>query len=464
MPFEWSIIKNIHELLSRDKTCNLCLKARETALKLLEEGLKAADPYKAVSKNIVVYGDKIKVAGEELKPSRIFVVGFGKASIAMAKAIEDKLGNRIDEGVISAPKSLREEKISLKKIRIVWAGHPYPDEGSVKAGYEISGLVKKANKNDLVIALVSGGGSALMEYPANNITLNDFIETTKLLLKSGATIQEINTVRKHISLVKGGWLARHAYPAKLIALIISDVVGDPIDSIASGPTAPDPTTFHDVQNVLKKYNLWNKVPESVREYIKRGVKGLVPETPKPGDKIFTNTKNVIIASNIESLKKMANMSKDLGYNVIILTSMLEGEAREVGRVLASIAIDAKLHGNPIKPPAIILAGGETTVTVRGKGRGGRNQELALSAAFTISEVHGIAIASIGTDGIDGLTPYAGGIVDAHSINRAKKLGLNPEELLIDNNSYEFFNKLGDGIYTGPTGTNVNDLQIMVIEK
>ena len=464
MSYQWQIIKNIDELLREDKVCDKCLRARKVALRLIEEGLKAADPYKVVYNSIEVQGPIIKVCGIEFKPSRIFIVGFGKASINMAKAVEDKLKDKICEGVISAPKTLKDEHVKLTKIKIVWSGHPYPDEGSIKAGRLISELVKEAKEDDLVIALVSGGGSALMEYPANNITLSDFIKTTELLLKSGAVIQEINAVRKHISLVKGGWLAYYAYPAKLVSLIISDVVGDDLSSIASGPTVPDPTTFNDAVSVLKKYGIWDKVPDTVRKYLSNGLSGKVPETPKPGDKVFNNVHNFIVASNIVSLKRMAGIGRGLGYNTIILTSLLEGEAREVGKVLASIALDSKMHGIPVEPPAIILAGGETTVTVRGKGKGGRNQELALSAAFKLANNHGIALASVGSDGIDGITPYAGGIIDAHSINRAIKLELNPEEILMNNNSYEFFKNLGDGIYTGPTGTNVNDFQVIIIER
>ena len=460
-----TFIKNKDELLDPSKSCSKCLRARKTAVELLEEALKAADPYEAVRKNIAIDGEEIVIAGKRFKPSNIWVLGLGKASIKMALAVEDALGERISGGVIAAPKALRDRVERVPKLmEIVWSNHPIPDEDSVRAGRKLLEYAEQARENDIVLVLVSGGGSALVEYPANDITLEDIVKVTRLLLRSGAIIQEINAVRKHLSMFKGGWLAKRAYPATLVSLIISDVVGDNLEAIASGPTAPDPTTFKDAYEILRRYGLWEKIPSKPREYIEKGLRGEVPETPKPGDEVFQKVHNNIIASNIVSLKAMEAKARELGYNTLILTSLLQGEARVVGRVLASIALETLTNGYPIKPPAVILSGGETTVTVKGKGKGGRNQELALSAAIDIRGTHGIVIASMGTDGIDGVTDVAGGIVDAHSIERSLSLGLDPYQVLDNNDSYSFFNELKDAIYTGATGTNVNDVQVIVVEK
>lgn len=434
-------------------------------MELLEEALRAADPYEVVRKNIAIDGEEIVIAGERFKPGNIWVLGLGKASIKMALAVEDVLGKRISGGVIAAPKTLRGRVGKVPRLmEIVWSSHPIPDEDSVRAGRKLLEYAEQAREEDLVLVLVSGGGSALVEYPANDITLEDIVEVTRLLLRSGAIIQEINAVRKHLSMFKGGWLAKRAYPATLVSLIISDVVGDNLEAIASGPTAPDPTTFSDAYEILRRYGLWEKIPSKPREYIEKGLRGEAPETPKPGDEVFRKVHNNIIASNIVSLKAMEAKARRLGYNTLILTSLLQGEAKVVGRVLASIALETLMNGYPVKPPAVILSGGETTVTVKGKGKGGRNQELALSAAIDIRGKHGIVIASMGTDGIDGVTDVAGGIVDAHSIERALSLGLDPYQILDNNDSYSFFNKLKDAIYTGATGTNVNDVQVIVVEK
>ncbi len=456
-------IKNQRELLDEAKACNLCLRARETLVRLIEAGIKSADPYEAVRKHLSVRNGKVVVDGVEYEAENIYVVGFGKASGNMARAAEDILGDLITEGIVSTHQAIA-DRFRLKRIKVIGAGHPIPNENSVKAATEIIELLKKAGEKDLVIVLISGGGSALLEKPADDITLDDLMKTTKLLLRCGATINEINAVRKHISLVKGGKLARYAYPARLVSLIISDVVGDDLSTIASGPTSPDSTTFKDAYNVLVRYGVWNELPETVRNQIKRGLEGLEEETVKPEDPVFKRVRNIIIASNIDALKSMEEEARKLGYNAIILTSLLHGEAREVGKVVASIALEAAKTDHPIPKPAVLLFGGETTVTVKGNGRGGRNQELALSAARVISGEHGVAIASVGSDGIDGATDYAGGIVDAHSIERAKARGLNVDEILDNNDSGRFFTELKDYVYTGATGTNVNDFTIAVVEK
>ncbi len=458
-------IKNLDQLLDESKTCKKCLKARKVVIELIEEGLKAADPYFTVKRHLEKKNNSIVVVDRTFLVENIYLIALGKASIPMTLAVEDVLGDLVVEGIVSAPKYSRGVFDKLpSRSTVIWAGHPVPDEDSVRAGEKALEIAEGASEKDLVLVLVSGGGSALMECPANGISLEELMETTRLLLKSGATIDEINTVRKHLSWFKGGWLAKKAYPANLVALIISDVVGDPIETIASGPTAPDPTTFHDAYSVLRYYGIWDKLPVKPREYIEKGLKGLVSETPKPGDKIFEKTLNRIVASNIVSLKAMERKARKLGYNTLILTSRIQGEARHVGRVLAGIALEAYYNSYPVEPPAVILSGGETTVTVVGDGRGGRNQELVLSAAIDIKGHHGVVMASIGTDGVDGVTDAAGAVVDAHTMERAKKKNLNPYEFLARNDSYTFFKELEDLIITGPTGTNVNDIQIVVVEK
>lgn len=438
--------------------------ARKKALALILEGIRAADPRSAVRRCLRYSSGVLKILGEEVKVrGRIFVIGAGKATGGMATAVEEILQGAVERGVISVPEELAAE-LSLKRIEVVGATHPKPSQKSVEAGRKIVEIAREASEDDLVIGLISGGGSALMEYPAKGLTIDDISLTSTQLMKAGADIFELNTVRKHLSLLKGGWLAKHAYPARLVALMISDVVGDRLDTIASGPTVPDPTTFSDAKRVIERYSLIDKLPRPVIDYIEMGVRGEAPETPKPGDKIFEKVTNRVVASNIISLTSMSKKAGELGYRAVILTSMLEGEAREVGKVLASIAKEVTKTGNPVSPPVVILAGGETTVTVRGRGRGGRNQELALSAAIQIRGIDGVAIASVGSDGIDGPTDAAGAVVDGETVPKAERLGLDPFRFLDDNNSYEFFKAVGGHVKTGYTGTNVNDLIAIVIEK
>ena len=301
-----------------------------------------------------------------------------------------------------------------------------------------------------------------MPLPRGRISLADKREITGALLKSGATINEINTVRKHISDFKGGWLAKKAYPATILNLILSDVVGDPLDFIASGPTVPDSTTFSDAVKVLEKYKLWEETPASIRKVLSDGKKGLIPETPKANDKAFKKVHNVVVGNNRLASLAACEHSKLRGLKALLLTAALEGEARHVGTVLATIAREVLSSGNPLKRPACIVAGGETTVTVTGKGRGGRNQEVALAAAMKLGGMDGVVVASLTTDGIDGPTDAAGAIVDGKTLTRASRMGLAPERFLADNDSYSFFSKLSDLVLTGPTGTNVNDVTTITV--
>jgi glycerate 2-kinase len=301
-----------------------------------------------------------------------------------------------------------------------------------------------------------------MPMPRGEITIADKRQITEDLLKCGATINEINTVRKHISEFKGGWLAKKAYPATILNLILSDVLGDPLDFIASGPTVPDSTTFSDAIKVLKKYGLWEKTPKTIKRVLMDGEKGLIPETPKADDEVFKKVFNVVIGNNRTASMAACESLKAEGLNTLLLTSFLEGEARHVGTVLASLAREILASGNPVKKSAGIVAGGETTVTVTGKGKGGRNQEIALAASQKIRGLDGVVIASLSTDGVDGPTDAAGAVADGKTIARAEAVGLSAEEFLAENNSYNFFSKLGDLIFTGPTGTNVNDVSVIIV--
>ena len=437
-------------------------KLHTDALQIILEGIRAADPYDAV-KGVLTFKDNVlKVKGEKFEvKGKLYLVGFGKAAFKMSKAALDVLGDIVERGVVSIPKGYKIDQV-LEKVEIVYAGHPKPDSESVLAGKKVLELAEKAGENDIILVLISGGGSALMEYPVENVTLDDIASTSIMLMNAGADIYELNTVRKHLSKIKGGQLAKAIYPATTISLIISDVVGDRIDMIASGPTAPDPTTFRDAWYVIEKYKLVDKIPRAARDYLEKGVKNLAPETPKVEDPIFEKVHNFVIASNITSLTKMRDKARELGYNTLILSSMIQGEAREVAKVIAALALEVRKTGNPVRPPAVILAGGETTVTVRGSGKGGRNQELALSAALQIKGVEGVVIASVGSDGIDGPTDAAGAIVDGYTIVKADDLGIDARKFLENNDSYNFFKAVGGHIETGYTGTNVNDFIISII--
>ncbi len=317
-------------------------------------------------------------------------------------------------------------------------------------------------QRELVICLISGGGSALSPAPVEGITLAEKQEVTRLLLACGATIHEINAVRKHISQIKGGQLARLASPATLITLVLSDVVGDSLDVIASGPTVPDTSTFADCLEILRKYRLSDTVPVAIRRHLEAGVAGAVPETPKPGDPVFSRTQTVIIGRNLQALEAASRQATALGYRPLILSSAIEGETREVARVHAGIAKEVLASGHPIRPPACILSGGETTVTLRGQGKGGRNQEFALALALDIDHMPGIAALSAGTDGTDGPTDAAGAFADWTTCARAEQHGLPPREALEHNDAYPFFERLGDLLITGPTQTNVMDVRIILI--
>ncbi|MEM3591947.1 MAG: glycerate kinase [Candidatus Bathyarchaeia archaeon] len=456
-------VKNREEILNNAMS-DVDRRAREIALNTLEKAIESVDPKNLIYSKVKVHNEKLMVEDKifDLKSfKKIFVVGGGKASGYMAEAIEDVLGERIEEGLVVVPQGTS-GRFKTRFVRLHEAKHPIPDESSVEGAGRIMEIAEKAGEDDLIICLISGGGSSLMTYPRDEISLEDKRKVTEILLKCGATINEINAVRKHLSKFKGGQLAKSAYPTTLISLLLSDVIGDPLDVIASGPTVPDSSTFSDAINVLRKYGVWDSVPESIKNLLLNGEKGLVEENPKSGDLCFKKTYNFIIGNNRDACRSAINEMKKAGLNALLLTSYAEGEARDIGLMVGAIAKEILSSNNPVKRPAGIVVGGESTVTVIGKGIGGRNQEIALSSALSISGLRGVIIASASTDGVDGPTDAAGAIVDGATIYRSKKMGLDAEKYLRNNDSYSFFKALGDLIYTGPTGTNVNDLTLLIV--
>jgi glycerate 2-kinase len=428
------------------------------ALRILNVALKAADPAEAVLQHVRLDRETLIARRERygLKKFRhVYVIGAGKAAGAMALAIQEILGNRIASGFINVKSASTK---GLRRFVVMECGHPIPDSDGEQGARRIAQIAQDAGPDDLVVCLISGGASALMPLPAPPVTLEQKQATTQLLLDCGADIHEINCIRKHISLVKGGQLARLAYPATVLTLILSDVIGDDLDAIGSGPTVPDRSTFADARAILEKYGIENKVPGEVRERLSANE----PETPKPGDKIFKRVQNLIVGSNRLAVDAAVKEAHALGYHTMVLSTFIEGETRDVARVHAAIAKEIRATGRPVKPPACLISGGETTVTIRGKGLGGRSQEFALAASIDIAGLKNVLILSAGTDGIDGPTDAAGAFADGNTLGRAKAAGMDATKFLADNDSYHFFERLGNLIKTGPTGTNVADIRIMLV--
>ncbi len=446
------MIKNKDEILSFGD-----VEAKDTALQIVEHVISKADPYRIVKESVRVEGSRIVVEGRSFEiVGDIYVVAIGKASCPMAKAIEELLGSKIKEGIAITKYGYA---IPLSRIDVVEAGHPIPDENSVRGAEKAIEIVKKVGKNDILIVLVSGGGSALFVMPEDGISLQDKIKTNELLLKSGAKIHEINTVRKHISKVKGGKFVKDV-KGEVISLIISDVVGDNLEVIASGITVKDPTTFEDAYKVLRNHSIWDKVPESVKKHIELGMKGMREETLKEDLK---NVHNFLICSSKKVCEFAREKAKELGYPAHIVTSALEGEAKHVGTVIASIVQEVWKNDRPFKRPAVLIFGGETTVTIAGKaGKGGPNQELALSSAKKIAKLRGCCIISIDTDGTDGPTDAAGGIVDSHTLAVLEANGIDVDEYLNNHNAYEALKVAKGLVFTGATKTNVNSLVVAVV--
>jgi hydroxypyruvate reductase len=441
---------------------------KKMARRIFLRALSAVDPSKILKDGIRIEESRlwIRIEGNLEKVfdlnafQKIFLVGTGKASNSMALAVEEIFGDRISKGVITTKYG---HLLPLKRTEIIEAGHPIPDQKGYEGAKKIQRLLKESGQKDLVIFLLSGGGSALLPFPVDGIELKEKQEATQLLLDCGADIKEINTIRKHISRMKGGWLAKWAYPSTVIGFILSDVVGDPLDVIGSGPTVPDPSTFEEATEILKKYDLLNKISLSIQEHLQLGKEGKAEETPKPGDAIFEKVYNMIIGSNIIALRAAEKEATSLGFNTLILSSSIVGETREAARFHTAIAKEVISSGNPIPKPACILSGGETTVTIKGNGLGGRNQEFALAGAIEISGIEKVVLLSGGTDGSDGPTDATGAVADHATVRRAESMGLDPKVHLENNDAYPFFEKLGDLLITGPTHTNVMDVRIILVD-
>lgn len=391
--------------------------------------------------------------------NHIYVIGAGKASANMAGPLERLLGDRITDGVIIVK---YEHGQSLQNIRVYEAGHPVVDSAGIEATQQMLDLLGETTENDLVICLISGGGSALLERYAEGIDIKDGQRLTELLLQSGAAIGEVNTVRKHISRVKGGQLARHIAPAEGLTLLLSDVIGDPLDVIASGPTVPDTSTYKQAMDILKKYNIVQAAPPFVRQHIEKGVSGEIPETPKAADKCFRKMKNVLIGTNRTAIQAAMEKARELQLHPFVLSTETQGEAREVAKQFVSLLKDAADLDYLVQKPACFITGGETTVTIQGTGKGGRNQEFALAAAMDIQGMENIVVLSGGTDGTDGPTDAAGGMVDGRTVQRALELKLEPQAFLENNDSYPLLQQTGDLLMTGPTRTNVMDIMLGIV--
>jgi len=435
---------------------------QQDARSIFNAGLESADPRRCISNALTLRSSHLLVGDIDYDldtVSQLIVLGAGKATPAMAAAVEEILGSRISSGLINTK---YDHSIPLDYIDTIECGHPVPDESGIEGTRRQLALLEGLDEHALVIGLFSGGGSALLPAPASGISIAEKQQTTRLLLGSGATIAEINAIRKHLSAIKGGQLSRAAYPARLLGLMLSDVIGDSLDTIASGPTYPDTTSYSDCLDLVDRYALRRDLPIAVRERLEAGARGEIDETPKADDPSFARVQNRIVGNNSLAIDAAAARARDLGYNVLTLTSRLQGEASTIGTALASIAQEIRHAARPIAPPACVITGGETTVTLRGEGKGGRNQELALAAGLALDGWKDITFLSAGTDGTDGPTDAAGAIVDGSTIQRGNALNLSANAYLQNNDSYHYFQALGDLLITGATGTNVMDLQIALI--
>jgi len=422
-------------------------KLRRHAGAIFQAALRAANPAAGVARQL---------AREDFTRYRhIYVLGAGKAGAAMARAAERVLGRHITRGLLNVKYG---HTAPLKRIELNECGHPLPDARGVEGARRIAEIAAAAGPHDLVLCLISGGASALLPLPADPITLAEKQETTRLLLACGASIHEFNCVRKHISQIKGGQLARLASPARVLSLLLSDVTGDDLDVIGSGPTAPDASTFAAAWAILEKYAILDRVPASVRERIARGVSGEILETPKPGDPLFRRVRNVITGSNRLAVDAAAARARQLGYRTLVLSTFIEGETREIARMHAAIAKEIVRFRRPLQPPACLITGGETTVTLRGGGLGGRNQEFVLAASLDIAGLPNVVVLSAGTDGTDGPTDAAGAIADGRTLPRDPRAA----QFLASNDSYHYFQALNDLIVTGPTNTNVMDVRLILV--
>lgn len=435
--------------------------ARDVAARLLRAAVTAVEPRAAVRRALARAGERLRVGDETIdlaEVEHVWLVGAGKAAPAMAHGVLDVLGPRLSGGVITTKHG---QALPVPGIDVWEAGHPLPDTHGLAGAAAALETARAAGERDLVVCVLSGGASALWPAPPVGVALSELRQLNEALLRSGAPIGELNAVRKHLSRIAGGQLARAAYPARVRALVISDVVGSPLDVIGSGPTVPDPTTYADALAVLRRREI--AAPAAVLAHLQAGAAGERPETPKPGDALFARTRTCVVARNRDALEGAAREAERLGWEARIVSDHLEGEAREAARAIVAEADRAQAARASGDPPLALLWGGETTVTVTGRGRGGRNQELALAAALALDGRQGMLLAAFGTDGDDGPTPAAGAVVDGATAERGRAAGLDPEACLRENDSHTFLQAAGDLLVTGPTGTNVNDLVLVLLE-
>lgn len=436
-------------------------RARRLCLEAFEAALRATDPARAVERSLRIAGGRVQI-GNVLTPtnSKIRVIAVGKASAPMLSASLRILGEHIVSGILVSPRN-SSLKVHDKRIATFHPNHPTPDQEGVRASRHVLATIEAMQANEVLLCLISGGASAMLPAPAVGITLEDKRTVTRQLIHSRASIHQINTVRRHLSELKGGKLAERCRAGMIVSLIISDVSGNVLSDIASGMTAADPTTYGDAVTVLEEFNLWNSAPRRVRNYLRQGLTGKIPETPKPGNRVFAKVHNFIVADNRTACEAARRELQKRRIPTMITTSSADIEARSLGKLLASVARDSEQLGRPLKAPEALIVGGETTVEVKGNGKGGRNQEVVLSSVEGIGGLNGVAVAALGTDGVDGNSPAAGAISDPQTIVRAKRRDLRVHDFAERNDSYNFFRKLNDNICTGPTGTNVGDLYLLI---
>jgi glycerate 2-kinase len=429
--------------------------------RMIKRALDAVNAGAALRRAVKKEGDVLTVGTRRYdlrRYERVVVVGAGKATAPMARAIEQILGRRLDSGRIIVKYG---HAVPTKRIVIEQAAHPLPDRAGLLAAQRLRALASSLSARDLLIVLLSGGASSLMPAPAPGITLADKQRVTKQLLRCGADIGEINTVRKHLSSLKGGRLAEST-KATIITLILSDVLGDDLSSIASGPTVPDPTTYGEAINCLKRYHVWSLSPRAVRKHLEQGRRGRITETPKPRSPIFRRVQHHIVGNIELAIAAVTRTAREAGLRTIIHSMTLTGEARVVGAQFGALARTILAKKDPVARPCCIVAGGETTVTVQGTGKGGRAQEFAVAAAITIAGLPNVWVAAVGTDGTDGPTNAAGAFVNGDTLASARRLGVNLHSALTQNNTFPALRRLRSLIITGPTGTNVNDLYLLIV--
>ena len=430
---------------------------------IINQVLISADPESAILNYMQISEHQLVIDGlvyDLDKLNNIYLIGAGKGAYLMAKILEKKLGEKLSGGVVIYKNIPEGEAYDSKKITFCQGSHPVPDQKSVSSTKTLLDYTVNFTKNDLVICSITGGGSALMTCPADGVSIQDLQDMTGVLFACGAEIGEMNILRKHLDLVKGGGLARKVFPAKLVTFILSDVIGSPLDVIASGPSVPDTSSFSDARAIIDKYEIAEKLPLSIVTRINAGVRGQIQETVKPGDDCVQEVQNIIIADNYQAGKAAVDKAVELGFNSMLLTSFMRGEASQAGIFLGSILRQVAATGLPLSRPACIIVGGETTVNITGSGKGGRNQELALGAVRELAGLENIYLITLATDGEDGPTDAAGAIVSGETLDLGLLSGLNPDDYLKNNDAYHYFERLDRLLKIGSTGTNVNDMTFL----